>query len=396
MIRMMNELFCEVDYVQREKAGNEVCGDVFLSRKIQAENRTIVILTDGLGSGVKANILATMTASMAMNFIRVNSPIEHTARIIMRSLPVDSVRKISFSSFTIVDIEGNRKVRVMEFGNPHCIIWKDNRLFEPDKEEIHIREGKLDQTLFTSEFEISLDDSIVLFSDGITQSGMGNEHMPFGWGREKLSGFLEPCLERDQNLPAGLIAGRVLKRALKNDFSLAKDDMSCGVIRFREPRKILFCTGPPYHRENDAMLAEKVRDFKGNIIISGGTTSQILSRQLGKEVEVHFDPAVRDLPPASSMDGVDLVTEGILTIGKVAGYLEKVDHLDQDIPGPAGSILRYFSQNDEIIFLVGTRVNEAHQDPNLPVELEIRRNVIKKISHLLEEKFLKKTEIIYI
>ncbi len=389
-------MFVEVDHVQRQKAGNEICGDVFLSRKIQAENRTIIILADGLGSGVKANILATMTASMAMNFIRVNSPIEHTARIIMRTLPVDSFRKISFSSFTIIDIEGNQKVRLMEFGNPFAIIWKSGLLYEPPREEIHINEGLLKQTLYTSEFEISLNDRIVLFSDGITQSGMGNENMPFGWGREQLSGFLVPQFEDHHEMPAGELAERVLRQALKNDHSMARDDMSCGVVSFREPRKILFCTGPPYRKEHDAILADRVKNFKGDIIVSGGTTSQILSRELKKDVEVKMDPVFRGLPPASEMEGVSLVTEGILTLGKVSEYLGQIDHLGKEIAGPAGKIINYFSKNDEIIFLVGTRVNDAHQDPSLPVELEIRRNVIKKIARLLEDKFLRKAVINYI
>lgn len=391
-----DEIFVEVDHVQRQKGGNEICGDVFLSKKIQAENRTIIILSDGLGSGVKANILASMTASMAMNFISVNSPIEHTARIIMRTLPVDSFRMVSFSSFTIIDIEGNRKVRLMEFGNPLSIIWKGNSIYEPKREVINIDEGPLKQQLLTSEFEISLNDKIVLFSDGITQSGIGNERMPFGWGQEALSNFLIPQFKDKMVLPAGEIANRVLHQALKNDHNKAQDDMSCGVVCFREPRKILFCTGPPYRKENDAVLAETVRKFEGDKIVSGGTTSQILSRELDREIDVKLDSSFRGLPPSSEMEGVDLVTEGILTIGKVSEYLEKINHLGEDIPGPAGKIISYFSRNDEIIFLVGTRVNDAHQDPKLPVELEIRRNVIKKLARLLEDKFLKKTQINYI
>jgi hypothetical protein len=51
---------------------------------------------------------------------------------------------------------------------------------------------------------------------------------------------------------------------------------------------------------------------------------------------------------------------------------------------------------DVIHFLVGTCVNIAHQDPNLPVELEIRRNVIKKIIRILEEKFLKQVKVQYL
>lgn len=393
---MQNEVFIEVDHCQMQKAGNEICGDVFLSNKINAEKRTIIILSDGLGSGIKANILASMTASMALNFMKVNSPIEHTARIIMNTLPVDNFRMISFSSFTIIDIQGDKKVRLMEYGNPHAIIWKDGHGFEPVKTIFNLSNKKVKQNLYTSEFEIELNDRIFVFSDGITQSGMGTRNTPFGWGREQLNKYVALQLENTPEISAGEIAGRIIKQAIKNDGYQSRDDMSCGAVYFREPRKILFCTGPPYKYENDAYLAERIKTFRGVKIISGGTTAQIVSRLLNIDIDVKINKSQKGLPPESAMEGIDLVTEGILTLGKVSEYLETSAQLPDTIPGPAGSILKHFKQNDEIFFLVGTRVNEAHQDPNLPVELEIRRNVIKKIARLLEEKFLKRTEIAYI
>ncbi|MFW5656780.1 MAG: SpoIIE family protein phosphatase [Bacteroidota bacterium] len=393
---MMNDMFVEVDYCQKQKAGNEICGDVFLSQKISAENRTISILSDGLGSGIKANILASMTGSMAMNFMKANAPIQHTAKIIMNTLPMDTVRKVSFSSFTIIDIQDNERVKLMEYGNPGALIWKQGKLFEPEKKRIDIERTNVKHGLYISEFDVNLNDRIIIFSDGVIQSGIGSEQMPFGWGRQPLTDFLHRYLEGNEHVSAGDVSYAILKESLKNDHFQAKDDITCGTIFLRPPRKVLFCTGPPYKQENDAYLAEQVLNFQGHKIISGGTTAQILSRQLNCEVDVNINNAFEGLPPESTMEGVDLVTEGILTIGKVSEYLQKLDQLRGDIPGPAGKIIKYFYQNDAVYFLVGTRVNEAHQDPNLPVELEIRRNVIKKIARLLEEKFLKKTEITYI
>lgn len=389
-------MFVEVNYSQKQKAGNEICGDVFLSRKIKEENRTLIILSDGLGSGVKANILATMTASMALNFVKVNSPVAHTAKIIMNTLPVDRFRKISYSSFTIIDIEGNNRVKLIEYGNPASVIRKPEGYFKPERKEIKIPDRPSGQELLYSEFDAELNDRIILFSDGISQSGMGKSAMPFGWGHQRIEQSIEEKLDGNETLSAGELAAHLTSRALRNDDFLAKDDISCGVIYFRKPRKVLFCTGPPYKKENDSFLAEQIREFEGNIILSGGTTAQIVSRELNREIEVCMKQSSNGLPPESKMEGVDLVTEGILTLGKVSEYLEKYDHLDQSVEGPAGKILNFFSNNDEIWFLTGTRVNEAHQDPKLPVELEIRRNVVKKIARLLEEKHLKKVKITYI
>lgn len=393
---MKNDIFVEVSFSQRQKDGNEICGDVFLSHKIAEENRTIIILSDGLGSGIKANILASMTASMALNFMKANSPIEHTAKIIMNTLPVDSFRKISFSSFTILDIDAQQKVKLIEYGNPPALILKDGKVFEPEKSEINLKTNNKRQKLFTSEFSIDIEDHILLYSDGITQSGMGSSTMPFGWGSKDLSKFSLDVLKNQPKRSAEYLSQDILHRALKNDYSSARDDMTCGIVYLREPRKILFCTGPPYKKENDKYLATQINNFKGQIIVSGGTTTQIVGRELNKEINVMFDKNYTSLPPESEMEGIDLVTEGILTLGKVSEFLESLDQLKTGIPGPAGKIISLLHEKDEIIFLVGTRVNEAHQDPNLPMELEIRRNVVKKIARLLEDKFLKKIEIKYI
>ncbi len=392
---MTSDLFIEVDHSQRQKDGNEVCGDVFLSQKINAEKRTIIVLSDGLGSGIKANVYASMTASMALNFIKSNSPIEHTAKIIMDTLPIDDFRKISFSSFTIIDIQDGHNVRLMEYGNPGAVIWKDGVSFEPPKTEVAIPNA-IKQRLFISQFSVNLNDRIVVVSDGITQAGIGGADTPFGWGSDNLKAFVADVLTSDAEVSAGNLAKNILKRAVKHDAYASRDDMSVGSIYFREPRKLLVCTGPPYRQENDKYLANKVKSFKGGKVICGGTTAQIVSRMLDREVTVNMKDLCMNLPPEASMEGVNLVTEGILTIGKVLEVLETTDRLPDDMPGPAGKILKLFRQNDEIFFLVGTRVNEAHQDPNLPHVLEIRRNVVKQITGLLDKKFLKRTAVEYI
>jgi hypothetical protein len=143
-------------------------------------------------------------------------------------------------------------------------------------------------------------------------------------------------------------------------------------------------------------MADLVRDFKGRLAISGGTTANIIARELGRDVRVNlknFDPS---LPPKSEMEGIDLVTEGILTLGRVAEMLEKNESPEESARNAASELLELLLSSDNIRFVVGTRINEAHQDPNIPVELEIRRNVVKKIARLLEEDHLKEITVSYI
>jgi hypothetical protein len=159
---------------------------------------------------------------------------------------------------------------------------------------------------------------------------------------------------------------------------------------------MLICTGPPYEEHKDKEYGDIVRNFNGIKVLCGATTSDIISRELGKEITDSFEFNDPDLPPVSFMDGVDLITEGILTLSKVAEILRTYSNQTKIGKGPADLIVKYLLDSDEIHLLVGTRINIAHQDPSLPVELEIRRTVVRRIARLLEDKFLKEVEMSFI
>ncbi|MDP4240942.1 MAG: stage II sporulation protein E, partial [Bacteroidota bacterium] len=197
-------------------------------------------------------------------------------------------------------------------------------------------------------------------------------------------------------ISATKLAQKVVTQAERNDIGKLKDDASCAIIYFREPRKLLICSGPPFDETKDHLLAEHVSGFKGRTVISGGTTAQIISRELNRPIEVDMNALNSNLPPASKMSGIDLVTEGVLTIGAVAERLENNEDIRKLEKDAATEIVKMLLSSDEIHFLIGTRVNNAHQDPSLPVELEIRRNVIKKIAWLLEERYLKEVYLQFI
>jgi hypothetical protein len=185
----------------------------------------------------------------------------------------------------------------------------------------------------------------------------------------------------------------VTVRARANDSGQAKDDTTCAVIHFRVPRELLVVSGPPIDREKDRDLADLVREFSGKRIVCGGTTANIIARELARSLTVDIASVDPEIPPPSRMDGIDLVTEGILTLGRVAELLEQGDGPETvrrvGRENAADRLVAMLLAGDRIRFVIGTKINEAHQDPNIPVELEIRRNVVKKIARLLEEKYLK-------
>jgi hypothetical protein len=394
---MSKDFHIEVDIQQKSHEGERICGDVFLSDKFKEENRLIIVLSDGVGHGVKANMLATLTSTMAMNFTKEHKDVHTIAEIIMNTLPVDNKRKISYATFTIIDIENDGFTTILEYDNPETIIIRDNQLFRPQWQSIVLEsEQNKGKELKSCSFKAQKEDRIVFCSDGIVQSGLGTEKYPFGWGQDNYIEFVQRLVKNNPEISANRLALKVVNMAYQNDQYYAKDDTSCGAIYFREPRRLLICTGPPYYQEKDKELAETVQNFKGKKIISGATTGDIIARELGLEIEDSFEFEDPDLPPVSYMPGADLVTEGILTLSKVAEILKNYNNNYVLKKGPADQIVKMLKESDEIHFMIGTRINEAHQDPNLPVDLEIRRTVVKRIANRLENKFLKEVTLKYI
>lgn len=394
---MYRDFYIEVNSQQRNHDGERICGDVFLYRYIKEEDRVIAVLSDGMGHGVKANILATLTATMALNFTREHKEVDRIAEIIMNTLPVCSERKISYSTFTIVDIESSGRTNILEYDNPSTIILRGSQIFDPSWKKVALDKGKnAGKILRTCSFVPAKEDRIIFCSDGVSQSGMGSELFPFGWGRDEIAAYASTLVRSEASISAITLSGKIVTMAHKNDVYKAKDDISCATIYFREPRKLLLCTGPPYEKEKDSELALKVREYIGKVILCGGTTADIVARELNKAVidELVFEDP--ELPPESFIEGIDLVTEGILTLQKVNEILKTFNNSVRLGKGPADKIVKLIMESDEIHFIIGTRINIAHQDPTLPVDLEIRRTVVKRIARLLEEKWLKKVSFEYI
>ncbi|MBP7462753.1 MAG: SpoIIE family protein phosphatase [Bacteroidales bacterium] len=394
---MHNDFFIEIDARQINHQGQKICGDVFMKRRIKEENRFIVVLSDGMGHGVKANILASLTATMAMNFTIEHRDPGRIAEIIMKTLPVCKERKIAYATFTIIDVTTHDKVQIIEYDNPHVMAFRDGKPMQLDWHEIELSKyAQHDKKLFTTGFYPHLGDRLILVSDGVAQSGMGSETFPFGWGVDKITNYVAGLIEADHNISAARLSEKIVNRSVLNDGYKSKDDTSCASLYFREPRKLLLVTGPPFEASYDARLATIIREHSGKKVVCGGTTTDIVSRELGVEVTNSLDFYDKELPPVAYMPGIDLVTEGILTLNKVNRLLRDFDSDYLTGKGPADQIVKMFHESDRIDFVVGTKVNEAHQDPNVPVDLEIRRTIINRIARLLDEKFLKEVSISYL
>ncbi|MBL8967119.1 MAG: SpoIIE family protein phosphatase, partial [Spirochaetaceae bacterium] len=265
----MKGSFVEIGHYNEPKNGERVEGDVFLSRKSPDEGRIITVLSDGLGSGVKANVLATLTATMAAGCAASNVPIQRTASVIMRSLPVCSERRISYATFTLVDVEDSGKLSVVEYDNPAYVLVREKTLVEPIKTEIAVKRGRRSgglgerAILRWSSFAAKPGDRLVVFSDGVTQAGMGMRASPLGWGGPAVEDFVLGAVRGDPGVSARDLARTVVREALSRDMGAARDDITCGVVYFRDARRLLVLTGPPLYPERDVEMARVFREHPG-------------------------------------------------------------------------------------------------------------------------------------
>jgi hypothetical protein len=210
-----------------------------------------------------------------------------------------------------------------------------------------------------------------------------------GWGRDKIEEFSINQVTRMPDISATKLARKIINQANMNDGFDLKDDATCGVIYFRQPREFMLITGPPFYKIKDYDVGEQIRNFKGKKAICGGTTAEIIARELDLKLETKHEFSGNALPPAAHLEGFDVVSEGILTMGKVEEILENYSSDTRMGDTPADKIVNLLLEHDIIYIIVGTRINWAHQDPDQPVELEIRKVIIKRIIKLLEEKFFK-------
>jgi hypothetical protein len=345
---------------------------------------------------VKASVLATMTATMAVKFAASAMDLQASAEIIMDTLPICSVRQVSYSTFTIVDVAGSGDTRIMEHGNPPYLLVRPGGAAAVEMQEIRPRRWQ-DRVINFSTFNAQLEDRIVFFSDGITQAGMGGLRTPLGWGLENVESFVRAHIAEDPYISARELSRCLVARAGEIDGGAAKDDITCGVVYFRSPRQLLVITGAPFKFSHDRDLARLAETARGHKVICGGTTANIIARLLEREVKMDLSlPLDPRVPPASKMDGFDMVTEGTLTLGEVLRLLEEGFEPEELKPNPAVQLAKMVLDSDIVRFAVGTRINEAHQDPNIPVELGLRRNIVKRIAHVLEKRYMKRTSVQYL
>ena len=370
----MKKFAVDVTTRQFSKKGEDICGDAI--KVLRTSDSPIIVLSDGIGSGVKANVLATLTVELSEGLISGELSLQEIVETLIATLPVCKWRNIAYSTFSIVRIYDTGHVTVAQYDSPAMLHLRNGSAAAPIKSAARII---MERSIHESHFRLSSNDAVVLYSDGIVYAGVG-EGLPMGWQED---GILEYVTKTAPELEDPTqIAGDVANTALGFWHNRPGDDGTVVCARYRKAVHATLLTGPPKNREHvDKML----RDFmaaRGRKIVCGGTTSHLLADHLDAKLipdERYIDT---DLPPIARLDGVDLVTEGILTLSRASEYLVK--GRPKGRMDAATTLLDHLDAVDGITFMVGTARNPAHQNTGLPDSIFLRRTGVEKLARRFE------------
>lgn len=380
----MNNLCADIGYKSVNHYGEQLCGD-HVDIVEQDENSTVIVLADGLGSGVKASILSTLTSKIISTMMAEGLSLEDCVATIAATLPICSERGVAYSTFTIIHLIGNETAEVIQYDNPLLILLRDGENYDYPKTEMTIGGKKI----YRSSIKLRENDIFVAMSDGCPHAGIGTAYN-FGWSREDIIDFMATVSVAGYT--AKTLSTMLVDECYKLYGEQPGDDATACVVRIRkrEPMNLLF--GPPANRDDCDRMMSLFFSKEGKHIICGGTTSSIAAKYLRKPLKASLNFESSDIPPTAEIEGVDLVTEGVITVNRVLQYAK--DYLADNKSYEQWSMKRdgaslicrlLFEEATDINFFVGRAVNPAHQNPDLPINFNIKMNLVEELSECLKK-----------
>ena len=379
------KMHVDAAYRRLNKYGEELCGDkVKISR---TKDSTIAVLADGLGSGVKANILSTLTSSIISTMLDEGATVEQAVETIVNTLPVCSVRKLAYSTFSILQISDNGDAYLVEFDNPPCIFIRNGEVQELEPEFRQVAGKNISECRFT----VRPGDVLALISDGVVYAGVG-QALNFGWNWDNVSSWLAKATLKEKSAPR--LAASLSQAVSELYLDRPGDDSTDLIIRITPKSVVNMLSGPPVNKEDDNRMVHDYITSSGKHIVCGGTSANIVARVLNRKIETSLNYADPTLPPVGKIQGLDLVTEGVLTLSRTVQLLrDYVGHetdpfyfhkLDEE--NGAAMIAKMLLENcTHLRLFVGKAINPAHQNPGLPADLSIKMKLLDELCSLLEK-----------
>ena len=386
----------DVAYKSLNKFTEILCGDKV--EILQTKDSDIMILADGMGSGVKANILATLTSKILGTMFLNGATLEECVDTIVQTLPVCQVRQVAYATFSILQVFNNGDAYLVEFDNPGCIFIRDGKLMEIPQNIREVEGKKINEY----RFQVKRGDALILMSDGTIHAGVG-DLLNFGWLWEDIAAY---AVKQYALTISSVRLANALSQACDELYGFRPgDDTTVAVMRIIDSKPVHVMTGPAKNPEDDTRM---VHDFLSNpaakTVVCGGTSATIVSRVLNRRLDVSLDYVDPEIPPIAYMDGIDLVTEGVLTLNRVLQLLRRYvknetvseDFFEElDKPNGASMVAKMIIEDcTEVHLYVGKAINSAYQNPGIPFDLGIRQNLVEQLKTTIAE-MGRKVDVIY-
>lgn len=366
--------YIDIAHKSVNKVNEILCGDTV--EVVRENDKTILVLADGLGSGVKANILSTMTCKIATTMLKEGESILETIDTIMNTLPVCKVRNLAYSTFAIVEIDAAGYCSIIEYDNPPVFLLRKNEII-PLKKDILTYE---DKTVLLSAFQFELGDQLIVVSDGVIHAGVGGI-LNLGWQWEHVADFLKK--ESKLYKSAERISTALLDACNILYDHKPGDDTTVASIVMRAPEAVDLFSGPPKDPENDANFIKSFMKEKHRKVVCGGTASNIVAHNLSTVIETSLDYSDPNIPPIGKIKGIDLVTEGVLTLSRTVEIIKNYRSQESTnltkTDGATQLAKLLLEDCTHITFWIGGAINPAHQNPDFPSEFGIKRTVLNQL-----------------
>lgn len=375
-----NNLCSEIAYMSLNHDGEQLCGDHV--DIVENDNSTIVVLADGLGSGVKASILSTLTSKIISTMLAAGLHIRDAVETIADTLPICSERKTAFSTFTIIRLENNSRADIIQYENPNVILIRNGVHYEFPLTTMRIGE----KNIYTSSLELADGDMFAALSDGVLYASADGV-LNSDWDRDAIIKFLEPI--SDIGLTSNVLVNMLMEETDRLYDGKPFDDATACIIKIRQRKTVNIAVGPPENISDNHRMMALFFAKEGKHIVCGGTTARIAAEYLHRPLETDFSSPDPDIPPISHVQGIDLVTEGIITVDRILAYAKEYvkDNRSfekwcyrKDGASLAARIL--FEDATDINMFIGHAANPAHDE--MPINFNVKMQILKQLSKNLQ------------
>lgn len=354
----MGYVHVEIDTCQSPRKAGGLCGDVVSFER--TARGTTLICSDGIGSGIRANIAATMTVSRLEELLRRGYSLREAVAGLAGTMARAKEEDLPYACFSVARINTDGEATVLFYEMPPAIFVSTRRFATV----LPRRPLVLDSAMVhESSCYVEAGEALMVVSDGITQAGLGSAELHDGWGVEGVCRYVNTKLSA--GLPAERLPASVHFEAQKLSEepggAVHGDDCTVALARCRPGRTVNILTGPPGQRKEDGAVVRRFAELEGAKVVCGGTTAKIVARHTHQRVTVRQDVSSLIAPPDYELRGVDLASEGAVTLNQAFNILDEDPSRYEKATGVT-RLCELLRAADRVLFIVGRTQNVGHDD----------------------------------